>query len=72
MIILMAILMLENRCGGCINHPKQGEAFGATAVEDICDGRQKYVRRPSHETGVAGRAMDEAGWGDSNGCIVTR
>jgi hypothetical protein len=23
--------------------------LGATAVEDMCDGHRKYVRRPSHE-----------------------
>ena len=49
--------MRESIRGGCFNHPAQADIFRATAVEDICDGRQKYVRRPSHEAGVADREM---------------
>ena len=37
----------ENRCGRCVNHPKQADVLGATAVEDMCDGCRRYVRRPS-------------------------
>ena len=57
MIILVAVLMPESIRGGCINHPEQADVFGATAVEDMCDGRQKYVRRPSHETRDANVGM---------------
>ena len=49
MIILVAVLVLESNHEGCINHPKQADVLGAMAVEDMCDGHRKYVRRPSHE-----------------------
>ena len=48
-IILVAVLMPESNHEGCINHPKQADMFRAMAVEDMCDGHRKYVRRPSHE-----------------------
>ena len=49
MIILVAVLVLESNHEGCINHPEQADVLGAMAVEDMCDGHRKYVRRPSHE-----------------------
>jgi len=57
MNILVAMLRPESLRGGCSNHPAKADMFRAMAVEDICDGRQKYVRRPSHEASVADREM---------------
>ena len=41
----------------------------ATAIENMCDGHRKYVRRPSHETSKAdtemGQADMEMGWADT-------
>ena len=56
-ILRMSNRSAENRRRGCTNRPLQADVFRATAVEDICDGRQKYVRRPSHETSVADMEM---------------
>jgi hypothetical protein len=60
MIILVAVLVLESNHEGCINHPEQADVLGAMAVEDMCDGHRKYVRRPSHEVSQADMVMGMA------------
>ena len=37
------------------------ELYDAMAIENIFDGRQKYVRRPSHEAGKVDTECD-LGW----------
>jgi hypothetical protein len=69
MVELKARHYPENLRGGCTNHPSQSDVLRATAVENMCDGHRKYVRRPSHETSKAdtemGQADMEMGWADT-------
>ena len=48
-IILIVFLDYLHRNKSLIRRANQLFSLRATAVENICDDRQKYLRRPSHQ-----------------------